>query len=118
MRGRKQKDAVAPKGFDIILADAISKLELSDDEIQHLGQLTATRRSGLAHATIGHQVWYREQQLRTLFNRGIVVGMDLRDPTTYTGRIGGKTLNTAYVDEATEMTEAQAEAVLNRGEQA
>lgn len=62
-----------PEGFDIILANAILQLDLNEEEIMELGRLSTTRRSGLAHATFGHNVWYRERQLRELFGRKLDV---------------------------------------------
>ena len=70
---RKKDDLVAynpkvgyPKGFDITLADAVAKLDLNEQQIEKLGKLTAEKRSPLAHATIGHQVYYRERQIKEL----------------------------------------------------
>lgn len=54
-------------GFDIALADAISVLELTKEEVQQLGDATAKRR--VASAKIGHQTYYREATLRRMFNR-------------------------------------------------
>ena len=74
MHGKNRKPK-APATFDILLGDAISKLGLNDDEIMKLGKLTATR-GGIAHATLGHQVWYRERQLAELFNRSFELDED------------------------------------------
>lgn len=72
MQQQRAKDKRAiepyfPKGFDIALLDVISEFNLSEGEIKQLGELTATKRSGLAHATIGHQVYYRRAQIQRLF---------------------------------------------------
>lgn len=54
-----------PKGFDITLADAIAHLNLNEDQIKHLGQITANKE--IAHAVVGHQVYYRKGQLERMF---------------------------------------------------
>ncbi|NLD21666.1 MAG: hypothetical protein GX664_04170 [Bacteroidales bacterium] len=55
-----------PKGFDISLADAILEFHLGVDEIQFLGELTAKRQ--IAHAVVGHNVYYRRSTIEGLFN--------------------------------------------------
>jgi hypothetical protein len=57
----------APKGFDIDMMEVMTKYELTLDQVRHLGHLTATR-GGIAHATIGHKVYYRSRQIEELFN--------------------------------------------------
>jgi hypothetical protein len=52
-----------PKGFDITLTQLVERHELAVEQIRELGRLTTTRRSGLAHATVGQMVWYREKQV-------------------------------------------------------
>lgn len=54
-------------GFDITLADAIAKLDLTKDEIVELDRLTRSR--GVAHSRFGYKVMYREATLKRLFNR-------------------------------------------------
>lgn len=57
---------VKPKGFDISLADVISEFHLGVDEIQFLGEMTA--KNQIAHAVIGHNVYYRRTTIERLFN--------------------------------------------------
>lgn len=54
-------------GFDIKLADAITELKLTHDEIAFLGRETKARR--VANAKSGHQTYYRKATLVRLFNR-------------------------------------------------
>jgi len=56
----------APKGFDIDMMEVMTKYELTLDQVRELGRLTA-KRGGIAHATIGHQVYYRSRQIEELF---------------------------------------------------
>ncbi|MNU34927.1 hypothetical protein D3C71_235150 [compost metagenome] len=56
----------APKGFDIDMMELMTKYELTLEQVRHLGKLTATR-GGIAHATIGHKVYYRSRQIEELF---------------------------------------------------
>lgn len=56
----------APKGFDILLADAIIKLNLNEEQIKELGMLTA--KGKIAHATMGNEVYYRRGTLERVFN--------------------------------------------------
>lgn len=55
-----------PKGFDISLADVISEFNLGVDEIQFLGEITA--KNQIAHAVVGHNVYYRRTTIERLFN--------------------------------------------------
>jgi predicted phage tail protein len=57
----------APKGFDIDMMEIMTTYELTLDQVRHLGKLTATR-GGIAHATVGHKVYYRKRQIEELFN--------------------------------------------------
>lgn len=54
--------------FNILLADVILKYNLTEKDIQKLGEMTATRQ--IAHATVGHAVYYRKETIERLFNRG------------------------------------------------
>lgn len=54
-----------PKGFDIKLSDAISELNLNEDQIKQLGLMTARRR--IACAFVGHEVYYRRATIERLF---------------------------------------------------
>lgn len=55
-----------PKGFDISLADVISEFHLGVDKIQVLGEMTAKRQ--IAHAIVGHNVYYRRATIERLFD--------------------------------------------------
>ncbi|MND75567.1 hypothetical protein D3C80_671930 [compost metagenome] len=57
----------APKGFDIDMMEVMTKYDLTLDQVRELGKLTATR-GGIAHATIGHKVYYRSRQIEELLN--------------------------------------------------
>lgn len=54
-----------PKGFDMTLAQVISEFDLNDNQIQKLGNLTATRQ--IANAFVGKNVFYRRATMERLF---------------------------------------------------
>lgn len=54
-----------PKGFDITLMDAISQYQLNEEQIKRLG--TETHDRTIAHAFIGHQVYYRRVTIERMF---------------------------------------------------
>ncbi|MNB69334.1 hypothetical protein D3C75_158620 [compost metagenome] len=56
----------APKGFDINMIEIMTEYELTLEQVKELGRLTAMR-GGIAHATVGHNVYYRRRQIEDLF---------------------------------------------------
>lgn len=58
----------APKGFDILLAEAIDDLDLTLEQIKTLGVMTAKRE--IACAKVGNRTWYRRATLERLFVDG------------------------------------------------
>lgn len=64
-RERIDNGSKAPKGFDILLQDAISQFNLNQSQISTLNELTRNRE--IAHATVGHRVYYRKSALERLF---------------------------------------------------
>ena len=57
-----------PKGFDIMLADAISQFKLTLEQIEKLGAMTYNRE--IASAQIGTRVYYRRATIERLFGNG------------------------------------------------
>lgn len=57
-----------PKGFDITLADVISRYMLTHNQIEKLGEMTAKRE--IANATYGNNVFYRKATIERLFCDG------------------------------------------------
>lgn len=55
----------APKGFDILLADAMLKFNMNQEQINTLGKMTYNNE--IAHATRGNEVYYRTETLQRLF---------------------------------------------------
>lgn len=64
-RANERRKGAAPKGFDITLADAISYLNLNEEQLKQLGTMTKDRQ--IAHAVVGNQVFYRAEQLKRIF---------------------------------------------------
>lgn len=64
-REKREAKKFCPKGFDISLADVISELNMNEDQIKLVGELTATRK--IAHAFVGNNVFYRKATLERLF---------------------------------------------------
>jgi hypothetical protein len=67
IRKAKEGKTQYPKGFDILLSDAIVELSLTVDNIKELQAMMKDRHTGLAHATMGTNVFYRRAQLERLF---------------------------------------------------
>lgn len=67
-RNRERRDAKvnnAPKGFDILLADAILQFDMKQSDIARLNELTRNRQ--IAHAVVGYGVYYRRSTLESMF---------------------------------------------------
>ena len=67
-REKREEKSIAPKGFDILLADAISQFNMSQADIITLNTLTVNRH--IASATVGNRVYYRRTSLERLFGNG------------------------------------------------
>jgi ethanolamine ammonia-lyase small subunit len=72
---KKRDEAVqaktwVPRGFDISLADAISELNMNKEQIQLVGELTATRK--IANAKVGRNVFYRKATIERLLAKSNV----------------------------------------------
>lgn len=64
-REKRESKKFYPKGFDIALADVILEFNLDEKQIQHIGELTATRQ--IAHATVAKNVYYRRATIERIF---------------------------------------------------
>lgn len=64
-REKREEKSKAPKGFDILLADAISQFDMSQADIITLNTLTVNRQ--IASASVGNSVYYRKASLERLF---------------------------------------------------
>lgn len=64
-REKRENASKAPKGFDILLADAISQFDLKQSQISLLNEMTRSRR--IASANVGTRVYYRRASLERLF---------------------------------------------------
>jgi hypothetical protein len=86
-----------PKGFDITLVQVMDTMNLDKYELAYLGHMTS-RGSGLAHATIGNTVWYRERQVKELIVGNVPEEfkqvVDLRDGKGAIEDLGKPTLRT------------------------
>lgn len=58
----------APKGFDILMQDAISQFNLDGEQIKKLQHMTANRE--IANAQLGYYVYYRRATIERLFGDG------------------------------------------------
>lgn len=69
-RARERNVSKPPKGFDITLVQVMDDYNLTEAQLKHLGELTADKRSSLAHASVGNMVWYRRHQIEELIVNG------------------------------------------------